>query len=123
MSMNGKASGHTFVLVWLGLAAIFIGSHWSFYFLQEHSELGDFAANALQIRNAKSFQELYGNYSRWGFHHPGPAFFYLYAAGEFLLRDVLRAVPSPFNAHLLVGVLIQTGFFAWTLSILHRRVR
>jgi hypothetical protein len=123
MSMNRKAASHTFLLIWFGLAAIFIGSHWSFYFLQEHFEVGDFAANALQIRNAKSFHELYGNYSRWGFHHPGPAFFYLYAAGEFLLRDVLRAVPSPFSAHLLVGVLIQTGFFAWTLSILHRRVR
>ena len=111
-----------FFLLWITLAVIFVAPHFSFFFFQAHSELGDFAANALEIRKAKLFHELYGNYSRWGFHHPGPIFFYAYAAGEYLLRDLLHAVPSPYNAHLITGIIIQTGFFAWTLLILRRRV-
>src|SRR5208337_1374894 len=47
-------------------------------------EWADFAANSIQIQNAKHFRELLGNYSRWGFHHPGPVFFYVFAAGELL---------------------------------------
>ena len=112
-----------FVLLWLGLAALFVGSHFSFFFLDGNTELGDWAANALQIQDAKYFEELYGNYSRWGFHHPGPAFFYVYAIGEWILRDFLRVVPAPHNAHAITGILLQTGFFAWTLFILHRTIR
>lgn len=50
-------------------------------------EYTDFAANALQVERAKHFRELLGNYSRWGFHHPGPAFFYIFAFGERVLHD------------------------------------
>ena len=113
----------TFVLLWLGLAILLIGVHFDFFFLQPHIELGDFGANALQIRKAKFFQELYGNYSRFGFHHPGPAFFYCYAAGEWIFCDLLRAVPSPFNAHTMTGVLLQTGLFVWSIAILYRHTR
>ena len=113
----------TFVLIWLGIAAIFVGSHFSFYFFQPHYEGGDFAANALQIRQAKVFHELYGNYSRFGFHHPGPAFFYLYAWGEIALSDFLRIVPAPYNAHAIVGILVQAFFFVLALRIIARRIR
>jgi hypothetical protein len=60
-------------------------------------ESSDFAANALQVQNAKHLAELLGNYSRWRFHHPGPAFFYIYAAGEWIFYDLLHLVPAPFN--------------------------
>ncbi len=110
-------------VIWSCIAALLIGSHLSFYFKQPYYEGGDFAANALQIRKAKVFHELYGNYSRWGFHHPGPAFFYAYAAGEGLLFDTLKVVPTPYNAHLLVGVLLQSFFFAWALAIVSKHVR
>ena len=109
-------------VLWLVLVVIFILCHIKFLFLEGHAEPGDFAANALQIRNAKYFHELYGNYSRWGFHHPGPAFFYAYAAGEWLFYDLLRLVPSPFNAHILAGTIVQCGFFSWALCIVRRRV-
>ena len=112
-----------FFVIWSCVAALLIGSHLNFYFKQPFYEGGDFAANALQIRKAKTFHEIYGNYSRWGFHHPGPAFFYAYAAGEVLLFDTLKVVPSPYNAHLLVGVLLQSLFFAWALAIVSKHVR
>jgi hypothetical protein len=111
-----------FILLWLGLAGIFIGSHFNFYFLGSYTELGDWAANALQIQDARYFRELYGNYSRWGFHHPGPAFFYVYAMGEWIFRDLLHAVPAPYSAHAITGILLQTGFFVWTLFILDRAI-
>ena len=120
--LGGTRNCRLLLGVWLLVAAIFILSHFDFYFFEPHSEWGDEAANALQIQNAKSFGELYGNYSRWEFHHPGPAFFYAYALGEYLLFDFTRIVPCPSNAHALVGLLIQTFFFAWTIAILRRRV-
>ncbi|MEY2558435.1 MAG: hypothetical protein QOE34_1860 [Verrucomicrobiota bacterium] len=112
-----------FFVIWLSVAALFVVSHFSFYFLQPHYEGGDFAANALQIRQAKVFHELYGNYSRFGFHHPGPAFFYVYALGETILFDALKIVPAPYNAHALAGILIHAFFFAWALSIVAKRFR
>ena len=108
--------------IWLFVFAILLASQAGFYFYQPHFELGDLAVNALQIRDAKSFTELYGNYSRWHFHHPGPAFFYAYAFGEWLLFDLTHLVPSPYNAHVLIGLLLQTFFFAWAITIVKRRV-
>ena len=109
--------------VWFLIVAIFIGSHTAFYFQKRHYEVGDEAANALQIRNAKAFRELHGNYSRWGFHHPGPAWFYAYAFAEVLLHDATRIAPVPFNAHLLMGVMLQAFFFTWAVTIAQAHVR
>lgn len=80
----------------------------------EHS---DYATNALQIERAGHFQEIYGNQSRFGFFHPGPAFFYIYAAGERVLFDWLHAVPSRYNAHLVAGLLLQAFFFTAALAV------
>lgn len=66
---------------------------------------GDFAANAILIDKALRWQLLSGNYSRVGFRHPGPGFLYVEAWSEWLLHDVLGAVPTPFNAH-VIGVLV-----------------
>jgi hypothetical protein len=112
-----------FLLLWLALVAVFVLSHFRFYFLEAGSEFGDFAINALEIRKAKFFCALYGNPSRWGFRHPGPVFLYIYAAGEFLLHDLLHAVRSPYSAHIIAGIITQTGFFVWSLSILRHHVR
>lgn len=100
-----------------------MGVHFRFYFVLPHLEVGDLGADALQIHDAKYFRELHGQYSRWGFHHTGPGFFYVYAIGEWILRDLLRLVPSAFNAHGIVGVLLQTGFFTWSLWILQQHFR
>ncbi|MGA8873982.1 MAG: hypothetical protein WB555_00545, partial [Candidatus Korobacteraceae bacterium] len=86
-------------------------------------EYTDFAANALQIEKAKHFHELLGNYSRWGFHHPGPAFFYIFAFGEKLFLDVLHLVPAEMNSQILAIILLNTAFLFGTIAILAKYCR
>ncbi|HVU32160.1 MAG TPA: hypothetical protein VHE61_01915 [Opitutaceae bacterium] len=85
-------------------------------------EEGDSAVNALQIDDAKHLHEIYGNYSRYEFHHPGPAFFYVYAAAEALLFDALHVVPSPGNAHLIAIICLQSAFLTAALWLLVTRL-
>ena len=85
-------------------------------------EWGDYAANAIQIQNAKHFRELLGNYSRWGFHHPGPAFFYLFAAGEAVFHDCFHLVPEAMNAYALTIVLTNSLFLFLSIWIVARQV-
>lgn len=80
-------------------------------------EYTDFAANALQVERAKHFRELLGNYSRWGFHHPGPAFFYIFALSEKVLHDWLHLVPSEMNAHILSMVVLNTAFLFGAIGV------
>ena len=86
-------------------------------------EYTDFAANALQIEKAKDFHELLGNYSRWAFHHPGPAFFYIFALGEKLFLDVLHIVPAEMNSQILTIILLNTAFLFGTIAILAKYCR
>ncbi|MCF3648844.1 hypothetical protein [Synoicihabitans lomoniglobus] len=99
-------------IVTLALTALLVGRSPDYFYAQALAESGDTAANALQIEHAKSGREIYGNYSRWGFHHPGPMWWYGYAAGELVLRDGLGWVASPGNAHNLVGLVFQ--LMGWT---------
>src|ERR1019366_6867458 len=91
-----------------------INSHWFRIPLVESS---DWAANSIQVYHAKMFREMLGNYSRWYFHHPGPAFFYLFAAGEYLFGDWLHVVPAPMNAHLVMLVLVNTALLFGSIEI------
>jgi hypothetical protein len=75
---------------------------------------------SIQVYHARMFRELLGNYSRWQFHHPGPVFFYLFAAGEYLFCDVLRIVPAPLNAQLLTIVLVNTALLFGSIEIFAR---
>jgi hypothetical protein len=90
-------------------------------FRVSHYEMNDLAANSLQIFQAKHFHLFVGNYSRFGFYHPGPAFFYVYAAGEALFHDGLHWVPTPFNAQLIALYALSAFFFSVTLSVMGRR--
>lgn len=87
-------------------------------------EQADLALNALQIANAKHGAELLGNYSRFEFHHPGPAFFYVYATAERWLHDAWKIVPSPGNAHLVASAVLQAAFLAaavaWFAALIGR---
>src|SRR5262245_2882922 len=67
------------------------------------------------------FQELLGNYSRWQFHHPNPAFFYLLAAGEYVFRDWLGMVPAPLNAQLVTLVLVNAALLFGSIEIFARQ--
>jgi hypothetical protein len=89
-------------------------------FQAAHYEMGDTAANSLQVIRAKHFAPVLGNYSRFGFHHPGPAFFYVYAASEALFHDLLHLVPTPLNAQLIGLYALSAFFFSATLGVIAR---
>ena len=103
--------------IFFGLVVALGAAGFDLYFKTDLLEVGDVAVNALQVDNAKHFSELYGNYSRFEFNHPGPAFFYVYAAGEGLFYDLLHVVPSPGNAQLLASMCLQCAFFAAALAV------
>jgi hypothetical protein len=86
-------------------------------------EDGDFAIYAIQIQDAKVLHELLGNNSRWHFHHPGPAFFYLFGAGEYVFHDWLHLVPAALNAHILTVILLNTAFLFTAIAIFARHCR
>lgn len=116
---NTQVRGSLVVGIFL-LVVVALGiSRFDSYFRQPMLEEGDAAVNALQINNAKHFSEIYGNYSRFEFHHPGPAFFYVYAGAEWLLCDVLHVAPSPQNAHLFACLLLQALFFALAMGVFY----
>ena len=100
------------------MVALVIGGA-DLYFKTPILEIGDVAVNSLQIDNARHGTEIYGNYSRFQFNHPGPALFYVYAGGEIVLHDWLGLVPSPHNAQLLASLLIQVACFSLAVAIVH----
>jgi hypothetical protein len=83
-------------------------------------ELGDHAANSLLVLDAKRLHLLYGNYSRIGVHHPGPAIMYVLAAGEWLFHDVLRIAPSPYSGQLLAICLYSAAWIVLIFSLMRR---
>jgi hypothetical protein len=92
-------------------------------FRSRHYELNDYAADSLQVLKAKQFREMLGhNNGRFGFHHPGPAFFYVYALGEFLFYDTLHVVPTPFNGQLIMLYGLGAFFFSATLVMIARKL-
>lgn len=82
-------------------------------------EDGDFAANSIIIQDAAHFDLFHGNYSRQGFHHPGPAAFYVQAAGEFVLHDALHVAPTDFDAHLISILLLYAALVGLALMIIY----
>jgi len=92
-------------------------------FTQPIVEDGDYAANSLLVEQAKHFQLLTGHYSRWRFQHPGPAFLYLFALGEFVFYDVLHIVPAPYNGQLLITIILNGLLLAITLAVFRRHAQ
>jgi hypothetical protein len=96
-----------------------------FLFTQKLYEQGDGGANSILITQATHFTLLVGNYSREHFNHPGPAYLYVQAAGEWLLRDALPVVPTAWNAHMLAVFALNCAFvslavlvvYGWTRSV------
>jgi hypothetical protein len=62
---------------------------------------GDSAVNSLSVDRALHLDQIRGNYSRVGFTHPGPAFFYLLALGQGLFFDLIHIVPEQLNGQYL----------------------
>lgn len=79
-------------------------------------EVGDGAVNALAIRDAMDGVRIHGNYSRWGFFHPGPAFFYWQAGAEWLLCEFTQLAASPMAAHHFGMLMLQAALLALALA-------
>lgn len=95
------------VAICICLVALYIVPQIDLFTKGDYLEFGDFAENALRIRDAKSSLVIYGPFSRYWFHHPGPAFYYLFAAGEYIFHDWLHIVSSAPFSHILMGTIIQ----------------
>ncbi|MFL6089054.1 MAG: hypothetical protein ACJ71Z_02820 [Aeromicrobium sp.] len=67
---------------------------------------GDAAINGLSVLRAEHLDQLVGNYSRVGFHHPGPVYFYVEAFGEKVFHDLLGLVPGPYNGSIMAVQMI-----------------
>jgi hypothetical protein len=109
---------------------IFLGS-WAFFVIVSLIRLhriftftihedGDAALNSLSVIHAEHVDQLVGNYSRTGFHHPGPALFYVLAAGQALFHGLLHVAPAPANGQELAVVLFGTALIALAVRILYR---
>lgn len=98
------------------LTALLLLDNFQYLFHTNLYEFDDLTVNSLQIHRAKSFHELYGQYSRWGFHHPGPAFFYVQAWGELVFHDWWHVVPQPLNAQMLATGLLNVFFLSVALA-------
>ncbi|GAB3015302.1 hypothetical protein [Mycobacterium bourgelatii] len=86
-------------------------------------EAGDPAANSMLTIEAKHFELLTGHYSRVGFHHPGPAYLYIQAAGEWLFHDVLHIVPAAYNGQVIAVLALNAALLAGALTILYSWLR
>lgn len=97
-----------FILLTLTLWCVLLWWNWG-AIGRGNLEAGDFAANSLQILQAKSGLLLDGHYSRFGFLHPGPALLYVLAGGEVLLVDAFSFLPSAFSGHLAAAAFLAAA--------------
>jgi hypothetical protein len=96
-----------------------------FLFSTRLYEDADMGANSILVEQARHFTLLVGNYSRDHFHHPGPGYMYLKAAGESLFWAWLHLVPTAWNGQLLAVYVLNSLFvalvagmaYAWTGSV------
>ena len=111
------------LLLIAAITTLLIRLNTGYFFHTASYESGDVAANSLSVLRAEHGQELYGNYSRWEFHHPGPAMFYGEGWAELVLFRWLHVVPAPYNAQVLFTLLLMSSFFAAGISIAARWLR
>jgi hypothetical protein len=90
-----------------------------FLFTTRLYEQGDAGANSILIEQAKHFTLLIGNYSRERFNHPGPAYMYVQAFGEYLFASALHVVPTAWNAHMLSVFALDSAFVALAVAIVY----
>jgi hypothetical protein len=90
-----------------------------FLFTTRLYEQGDGGANSILIEQAKQFTLLVGNYSRERFNHPGPAYMYVQALGEYLFQNALHLVPTAWNAHMLSVFALDCAFVSLAVGIVY----
>ncbi len=90
-----------------------------FMFTQKFYEQGDAGANSIKIQQAMHFTLLVGNYSREHFSHPGPAYLYVQAFGQWIFYYGLHVVPTAWNAHLLAVYLLKSAIFGLAVLMVY----
>jgi hypothetical protein len=90
-----------------------------FLFTVSFYEQGDAGANSILIQQAMHGTLLIGNYSREGFNHPGPAYMYVQAAGQWLFFYALHLVPAAWNAHVLAVFALNSAFVAMVTGVVY----
>jgi hypothetical protein len=90
-----------------------------FLFTTRLYEQGDGGANSILIGQARHFTLLVGNYSRERFNHPGPAYMYVQALGEYLFQNALHLVPTAWNAHMISVFALDCAFVALATAIVY----
>jgi hypothetical protein len=100
------------LLVTVLVYIVLLWHNWN-YVITDVAPYGDIAADMLLIERAKHDWLLIGHYSRFGFNHPGPFFLYARHLAEMLVGD---ALPSPYNAHLLVIIGLSAVFIGIAAS-------
>lgn len=85
---------------------------------QVSTEVGDFAANSLLVQEAKRLALLDGHYSRFGFFHPGPAFLYVLAGGEWLFFDVTGLAGSALGGQLIAALTLTSVWLVLIFGLL-----
>ena len=96
-----------------------------FLFTTRLYEQGDSGANSIRIQQAMHFTLLVGNYSREHFSHPGPAYLYVQAFGQYLFYYWLPVVPTAWNAQLIAVFVLNSAvaglavlvIYGWTGSL------
>jgi len=88
-----------------------------FLFTTRLYEDADMGANSILIEQARHFTLLVGNYSRDRFHHPGPAYMYVQAAGESLFWAWLHVVPTAWNGQLIATYALSSMFLALVVGV------
>jgi hypothetical protein len=91
----------------------------AFLFSTRLYEQGDSGDDSILIEQALRFRLLVGNYSREGFNHPGPAYMYIQAFGEWVAYRLLHVVPTPWNGQLLAVLALNSAFAALTVGIVY----
>jgi hypothetical protein len=84
-------------------------------------EDGDFAADSILIDKARQFELLVGNYSRFGFNHPGPALLYVQAWSQLLWHDAIQVFASPFGAQFFGILALNSAICGLCATIVVRR--
>ncbi len=110
------------VWIWAAPFAVLLtvlGVRNRFLFTATFVEQGDAAANSIRIQQAMHFTLLVGNYSREGFSHPGPAYMYVQAFGQWLFQYGLHVVPAAWNAHLLAVFVLNSALLALVVSVVY----
>ena len=90
-----------------------------FLFTDRFYEDTDAGANSILIQQAMHFTLLIGNYSREGFNHPGPAYMYAQAVGQWLFLYALHLVPTGWNADVLSVFALNSAFVAMITGVVY----